>query len=327
MESKINIAVIGCGYWGKNLIRNFSELGCLYCVCDDDENLAREFSKTYSVKALNLNQIIENKDIHGVAIAVPAKHHYETTVKVIESRKHVFVEKPLALNIDEAEEMAFLAKKYEVQLMVGHLLQYHPAFIKLKKLIDEDSIGSIKYIYSNRRSFGKVRSDENVLWSFAPHDISMVLSLLDSMPVKVKANSFNFLDQNNEDMVNLDLYFNDNVSANISVSWVHPFKDHCLTVMGSNGSIVFNDTNDWNKKLLLLKSSIEKNRNNIELIKKDEEYIKIDELEPLQEECKHFINIIQDTNLSARTDGYEGLRVMNILKLAEKSLQNKFKDK
>ncbi len=327
MESKINIAVIGCGYWGKNLIRNFSELGCLYCVCDHDESLAREFSKTYTVKALTLNEIVENKEINAVAIAVPAKHHYKTTIEVIKSRKHVFIEKPLALRIDEAEEMIFLAKKYEVKLMVGHLLQYHPAFVKLKKLIDKDSIGSIRYIYSNRRSFGKVRSDENVLWSFAPHDISMVLSLIDAMPVRVKANSFNFLDQKNEDMVDINLYFNNNVSANISVSWVHPFKDHCLTVMGSNGSLVFNDTNDWDKKLLLFKNTIIKNRNNVELIKKDEEYIKIDKEEPLKEECKHFISIIKDTDLIARTDGEEGLRVMNVLKLAEKSIQNNFKEK
>ncbi len=185
----MSIAVIGCGYWGKNLIRNFYELGVLSAVSDSDKLLAKEFSEKYKVPSLTFEEVL-NSSVRGVVIAAPAKYHAKLTIDALEANKHVYVEKPLAMNKKEADEMIKKSNKKGMHLMVGHLLQYHPVFKKLKEMNEEKDFGDIQYIYSNRFSFGKIRSEENVIWSFAPHDISMILSLINS-PIKKNRNKKN----------------------------------------------------------------------------------------------------------------------------------------
>src|SRR6056300_747104 len=193
---KKNIAVIGCGHWGKNLVRNFYELGALASICDPDINIAKQYAEQYSVQSHSFSEIINNTNIKGVVLAVPAKHHAAMAIDAMKQGKHVFVEKPLAMNEAEATLVIKTAKENKVQLMVGHLLQYHPVFQKVKEMVLGGEIGEIDYMYSNRLSFGKVRTEEDVIWSFAPHDISMILSLANREPEFVTAYSTAVLQDN-----------------------------------------------------------------------------------------------------------------------------------
>ena len=184
--NEIEIAVIGCGHWGKNLVRNFSELGALKYVCDADISHANSIAKKYNVKAKSIEELLK-ADINGVVIAAPAEQHYEIAKSFLLAGKHVFVEKPLSLKINEAEELCKISNEHNKTLMVGHLLQYHSAFLKLKEMIQKGILGKIQYMYSNRLNLGKFRNEENILWSFAPHDISMLLSLAGDIPESVFA--------------------------------------------------------------------------------------------------------------------------------------------
>ena len=316
---KSNIAVVGCGYWGKNFVRNIHELNSLYCICEQDERIANSFTKKFNVPNYSFEQILADNNIIGIILSVPAKYHSKMAIKAMNSKKHVFVEKPLAMNIVEAKSMIEASKKNKVNLMVGHLLQYHPAFIKLKKLCYEGKIGNIKNIYSNRMSMGKVRSEEDVVWSFAPHDISMILSLINDPIKSIYASGNSILQNGISDIASIEIAFADNIKAKISVSWLHPFKEHKLTVIGEKGMIVFDDTQEWDAKLRLIDYSIEESVKDIQLIKK-ESTISSNQSEPLKEECIHFINLINKQAINI-TDGYEGLNVLKVLTEASRSLK------
>ena len=200
---KKNIAVVGCGYWGKNLVRNFYELGSLSAICDPDKKLSANFSKVYSVKDLSYEEVLSDSSINGVVLAVPAPLHASLAIQAMNNKKHVFVEKPLAMNQKEAEDMIEAAKKNNVKLMVGHLLQYHPVFMHIRKVVNSGELGKLYYISSSRLSFGKVRSEEDVIWSFAPHDISMILSLTNHPPHSVRTESSCILQKNIADTANV----------------------------------------------------------------------------------------------------------------------------
>ena len=229
---KKNIAVIGCGHWGKNLVRNFSELGALVAVCDPNDKLAKTYAKEHNVDNLSFTAIINDAAIEGVVLAVPAPLHASMAIEAMNAGKHVYVEKPLAMNKIEAAAMIASAKKNNVQLMVGHLLQYHPVFMAVRGLVDSGELGSLSYIYSNRLSFGKVRSEEDVIWSFAPHDISMVLSLTGEEPELVRTESSCILQPNIADTATVHMEFKSALKAHISVSWLHPYKEQKLVVVG-----------------------------------------------------------------------------------------------
>ena len=215
---KKNIAVIGCGYWGKNLVRNFSELGALAAICEPNIELAESYNQKYNVLNLSFDEILNDSNINGVVLAVPASLHASMAIKAIKAKKHVYVEKPLAMNETEALAMISAAKDSNVQLMIGHLLQYHPVFIKVREIVKSKKLGTIRYIYSNRLSFGIVRSEENVIWSFAPHDISMILSLTGSIPNNVYTISSKILQSNISDIATIHMNFEANLKAHISVS-------------------------------------------------------------------------------------------------------------
>ena len=208
----MKIAVIGCGYWGKNLVRNIFELGFLGGVCDENRQTAEKMSGDYSVPILTLDDIKKSEEIKGVVIASPAIQHGSLAKDMLGAGKHVFVEKPLSLTVKEAEETADLARTSQKILMVGHLLHYHPAYIKVKEMVADDIIGDIQHVFSYRMSFGKVRTEENVLWSFSPHDLSMVLGLIKEAPTQVKAQGVSYVSKNIYDISTVSLNFENNKS-------------------------------------------------------------------------------------------------------------------
>ena len=311
---KKSIAVAGCGYWGKNLVRNFFELGVLSSICDPNPSIVNTFAKKYNVKNCSYAEILDDTDIKGVVLAVPAELHASMSIDAMSKGKHVFVEKPLAMNEDEANLMIATAKKNNVQLMVGHLLQYHPIFKTVLKIVKNGDIGEINYIYSNRLSFGKVRSKEDVIWSFAPHDVSMILSLANEEPEHISCKSSSFLQKNLADIASIHMKFKSGIKSDLRVSWVNPLKEVKLVVTGKSGMLVFDDTKTWSEKLVLHSYEID-NLKELNLKKTKEEYIKVIEEEPLKNECQHFVNVVEG-NLKPFTDVFDGLKVLKVLTAA-----------
>jgi UDP-2-acetamido-3-amino-2,3-dideoxy-glucuronate N-acetyltransferase len=316
---KKNIAVVGCGHWGKNLVRNFSELGVLVAVCDPNDELAKTYAKEHNVDNLSFTEIINCAAIEGVVLAVPAPLHASMAIEAMNAGKHVYVEKPLAMNKIEAAAMIESATENDVQLMVGHLLQYHPVFIAIRGLVDSGELGSLNYVYSNRLSFGKVRSEEDVIWSFAPHDISMILSLTGQEPEVVRTESSCILQPNIADTATVHMEFKSALKAHISVSWLHPYKEQKLVVVGENAMAVFDDTKPWNEKLALYHHSVKSSGGIPTLEKAEVEYLEVSQSEPLKNECQHFIDVVSG-NILPLTNGDEGLRVLNVLELASKTV-------
>jgi len=317
------IAVIGSGYWGKNIVRNFHQLGALKLICDKNETLIDQIKDQYpSVETcIALNDVLTRDDIHALVIATPAETHYTLTREALLAGKHVFVEKPLALTVEEAQELVELADKNQLTLMVGHLLQYHSAFMRLKELASNGELGRINYIYSHRLNLGKIRREENILWSFAPHDISMILSLAGEEPENVYATGGNYLHKKIADVTTTHLEFPSGLRAHIFVSWLHPFKEQKLVVVGDSKMAVFDDTQSWPDKLLLYPHKI-KWQNNIPVPTKGEpERLNIPQTEPLRLECKHFLECIT-TGKQPLTDGKEGVQVLKVLNASQASLDS-----
>lgn len=317
----IKISVIGCGYWGKNLVRNFSQLGALYSVCDASQELATKASQDYGVPVHTLDQVLQS-DVDGVVIAAPAAQHYTLTKQALKAGKHVFVEKPLSLNVNEAQELCSLSKAVDRKLMVGHLLQYHPAFLELKRLMSKGQLGRLQYVYSNRLNLGKFRNEENILWSFAPHDISMILALAGDIPESVYATGACHLNPRIHDVTTTHLTFKSGIEAHIFVSWLHPFKEQKLVVVGDHGMAVFDDGCDWGEKLKLYPHKVNWVDGLPQPEKADMVNVPLDVSEPLKLECQHFIESISQKT-EPRTNGAEGLRVLQVLDAAQKSLHSK----
>lgn len=315
----MTIAVIGCGYWGKNLVRNFAELGVLVGVCDALQSNAKKLSDLYQVPVLSLEEIFSNEAIKGVVIAAPAAQHAMLTERALKASKHVFVEKPLALQVNQAKQLCDIAKKYNRTLMVGHLLQYHPAFVELKQIVHRGELGKLQYIYSNRLNLGKFRNEENILWSFAPHDISMILGLVGDTPETVYAVGSHHLSPKIADITNTHLAFRNGINAHIFVSWLHPYKEQKLVVVGDRGMAVFDDSQPWEDKLQLYPHQINWINGVPNPAKADAVRVAITNAEPLRLECQHFIDCIEQ-GINARTDGAEGLNVLSVLDAAQRSL-------
>jgi predicted dehydrogenase len=315
---KKNIAVIGCGHWGKNLVRNFAELGALAAVCDPNDQLAQSYADKYNIANLSFAAILANASVEGVVLAVPAPLHASMAIEAMNAGKHVYVEKPLAMNRVEAEAMIESAKENGIQLMVGHLLQYHPVFMAVRGLVESGKLGALSYIYSNRLSFGKVRSEEDVIWSFAPHDISMILSLTGQEPEVVRTESSCILQPDIADTATVHMEFKSAVKAHVSVSWLHPFKEQKLVVVGQGGMAVFDDTKPWAEKLALYRHVVQTTGGLPSLEKAEVEYLEIPQSEPLRNECQHFLNVVSE-NVAPLTDGDEGLGVLKVLSAASLS--------
>jgi len=313
------IAVIGSGYWGQNLVRNFHELGALECVCDVREVALTEARTKYNVRtATEFNSILEDPAVDGVVIAAPAAQHYDLARRALNCGKDVYVEKPLSLRVEEGDELVQLATERHRILMVGHILEYHPAILELKKRIREGELGKIRYIYSSRLNMGKLRTEENILWSFAPHDISAILFLLGEAPQAVCSQGGSYLDPRIYDTTLTTCEFGTGVKAHIFVSWLHPFKEQRLVVVGGKKMAVFDDVEPENK-LVLYSHSIEWLDRMPVAHKDGGEVVPLPRQEPLRAECEHFLESIR-TRRTPRTDGKSALRVLEVLSACEESL-------
>ena len=312
----IKLAVIGGGYWGKNLIREYNSLGVLDTICDINEKQLQNYKTKYNnIKTTTCwNSVLENKEVTAVCIALPAELHYSYSKKSLLNGKDVFVEKPITLNTKEAEELVKIAKKENKILMVGHLLHYHPGIIKIKELILNNKIGKIKNITSNRLSLGKFRKFENVLWSFAPHDISLVLGLVNDMPEKVICYGKDHINKGIHDVTNSILLFK-NAYVNINVNWLNPYKEQKMSIIGEKGMIIFDDVSKDNKITYFPEYINYSSDINAEPtpIKNNGINIFFDDSDsPLTIECQHFIKCC-GTRKTPITDGEEGLKVLKVL--------------
>ena len=316
-----NIAVIGSGYWGKNLIRNYHGLGALRVICDKNETVLAAFKAQYPDvdTCIALNDVLSNEDVKGVVIATPAETHFRIAREALLAGCHVYVEKPLVLDETEGVELIKLARECQLVLMVGHLLQYHPVFERLRTLATSGELGRINYIYSHRLNLGKIRREENILWSFAPHDISMILSLAGESPEHVTATGGYYLHKKIADVTTTHMTFPSGLQAHIFVSWLHPFKEQKLVVVGDRKMAVFDDTLSWPDKLVLYPHRIDWNNNMPVPVKAEPERLDILQDEPLKLECLHFLDCIANGK-PPLTDGTEGLRVLKVLNAAQQSL-------
>ncbi len=320
-KSQVRVAVVGVGYWGKNLARNFHELGALEVLCDTDPSAEATCKSRYQgIRFLSdYAKLLADPSVDAVALATPAVTHYEMAKAALKAGKDVLVEKPLAIDVKHGEELVKVAEEKERILMVGHILRYHPAILKLKQLIKDGALGKINYLYSNRLNIGKIRTEENILWSFAPHDISVMLSLLDEMPSQVTCQGSTHLSQNIPDVTLSHFEFPSGVQAHIFVSWLHPIKEQRLVVVGSEKMAVFDDTAEH--KLVLYPHKVEWRDRIPTAIKADAEAVALDDREPLRAECQHFLDCVE-TRRSPVSNGTEGLRVLRVLDACQRALNN-----
>jgi UDP-2-acetamido-3-amino-2,3-dideoxy-glucuronate N-acetyltransferase len=314
------VGVVGCGYWGRNLVRNFNELGRLAAVCDVELPRLEEMQRKYCVRATSsMEELLAIPEVSAVAISAPAAQHFELAKRALLAGKDVFVEKPLALHIEEGEELVDLARKHSRILMVGHLLHYHPAVVELRRMLQEGEMGKVEYISSSRLNLGKLRTEEDILWSFAPHDISAILYLLDEMPSSVAAQGASYLNHPISDVTLTILSFASGVKAHIFLSWLHPFKEQKLVIVGDRKMAVFDDTQP-EQKLVLYPHRIDW-VNRVPVARRAEgEVVPLGKDEPLRLECMHFLECVRD-HKTPRTDGENGLRVLKILHAAGKSIR------
>lgn len=326
----VKVAVVGAGYWGKNLVRNFYSVkgGQLKYVVDLDEKKLAKFEKDYpGVKGVkDVSVALNDPEVAGIIIATPAPAHFAVAKQALEAGKHVYVEKPLTLDVKESEALVALAKQKDRKLMVGHLMEYHSAVTWLKDYIDRGELGDILYAYATRVNLGIVRSHENAWWSLAPHDVSIILYLFGAEPDYVSARGECYLQEGIEDVVFANLHFKDKRMAQIHVSWLDPHKDRKLTIVGKKRMVVFDDMAPEKIKIFDRGVNADKQEfaNYAEYLTIRNGDISMPYLEmkePLSIECAHFIQAIAE-NKTPRSDGEDGLRVVRVLDAAERSLKN-----
>lgn len=316
----VKVAHVGCGYWGKNLVRNFSELGALAAVVDGHGPTRDAMAKTYGVAGRELADVLDDPAIDAVSIATPAETHAQIALAALARGKHVYVEKPLALTLADCDAMIAAAEKAGRVLMVGHLLQYHPIFVAFAQKVREGLIGELRYVYSNRMSLGKFRTEENALWSLAPHDISMVLRLTGASPTVVTAQGAAYVTPGLADWATVQMVFPGGVRGHVQVSWLHPFKEQRLVAVGSDGMLVFEDSEpDWARKLVHYAHRVDLSGRAPEPVKADAAYLEVARGEPLKAECRHFIDCAAN-GTQPTTDGREGRAVLDVLSRAEAAL-------
>jgi predicted dehydrogenase len=330
MPSMIRTAVVGCGYWGKNLVRNFHRLSDLRLCCDTSDKVRASIATAFPNVPVTADYeaVLADPGIQAVVLATPAASHAAMAIRALRAGKHVFVEKPLALNASDARAVLRAAEEADRILMVGHLLEYHPAVNYIKDMIDSGELGDVYYLYSQRLNLGKVRSDENALWSLAPHDISVALYLLGEEPEEVQSSGQAFLQEGVEDVTFITLRFASGRVAHIHVSWLDPHKERRLTVVGTRRMVVFNDM-ESQEKIKVYDKGVDRPRTEAaeyesyaELLQLREGDIVIPRLplsEPLALECSEFLRAVE-TGIPPRSDGADGLRVVTTLEAAQAAL-------
>jgi len=319
---RVATALVGCGYWGKNLARNLHQLGHLEVVCDSSAAALEGARASYKgVRTTrSYERVLDDPKLKAVALASPAAQHYAMSKAALLAGKDVFVEKPLALRVPEAEELVALARQKKRVLMVGHILEYHPAVRKLKELVDGGELGEIHYVYSNRANLGKVRQEENILWSFAPHDISVILLLVGAMPEWATTSGESYLQHQVADVTMTCLGFPGKARAHIFVSWLHPLKEQKLVVIGSRKMAIFDDVAKEGK-LKIFDKGIDMREGRPVVRQTSESTLFFPDMEPLREELLHFADCVRSRR-NPRTDGENGLRVLRVLDACQRSLES-----
>jgi len=320
-KATANVAVVGCGHWGRNLIRNFYSLGHLRAICESNPAALEVFEAQCpgAQGYQRFEDLLKDPEIDAVVLATPAEWHYPMAMAALSAGKDVFVEKPLALDAEDGREMVLEAHERGAILMVGHLLRYHPAILKIQEMVADGTLGRLDYIYSNRLSMGKIRQEENALWSFAPHDISVILALVGQMPVQVTATGGAYLQPNIADVTVSNLLFDRGTRCHIFVSWLHPYKEQRLVVVGSKQMVVFEDSRAENK-LMAFDKHIEWKNGALEATKPQGTPIPFAAEEPLRRECQHFVDCVLHRK-APLTTGEEGVRVLQVLQACQRSLQ------
>ena len=316
----MKLAAVGAGYWGVNLIRVFHRLGVLGRICDFNVPRLQQLAAEYPDVPVepSYDAILNDSSIDAVVIATPAETHYDLARRALRAGKDVFVEKPLVLRADEAEELTALSARMGRILMVGHLLEYHPAIARLQQLITEGEMGRIEYIYSNRLNLGKVRREENALWSFAPHDISVILLLLKELPIQVTATGGTYLQPNIADVTVSTMLFSHGTRAHLFVSWLHPYKEQKLVVVGEKRMAVFDDVRKT-EKLQLYDKRIDLVNGQFVVERPTAQAVDFPADEPLMVECRHFIECVE-TRRTPKSDGVDAWRVLKVLEASQRSL-------
>jgi predicted dehydrogenase len=332
----IKLGIIGCGYWGANLVRNFYNTNnCEIKIVAEASSARQDFvAKNYPEIQITseYTDLLKDKEIDAIIVATPASNHFQIAKESLNAGKHVFVEKPLALTSKDAEELVELAEKKKKTLMVGHTVIYNEPIKKVKEFIDSGEIGEIYYAYASRVNLGKVRSDVNVMWNLAPHDVSVLLYLLNKKPVKVTAKGFSYIQENIEDVVYLNISFEKNINAQIHLSWLDPNKRRDITIVGSKKMLVYDDISP--ERIKIYDKGIDKQNKHAylgeykdfaeyQLIQRagDITIPKVTINEPLKIECQHFIECIC-SNKEPLTGGRSALDVVRILEAADTSLKN-----
>lgn len=320
-QSNPKVAVAGIGNWGRNLVRNFGNLGALAALCDAEKSVEETYRRQYQGVTFHcdFDALLGDSTVKAVALATPAVTHYEMAKAALEAGKDVFVEKPLSIDVKHGEDLVRIAAAKGRILMVGHILRYHPAILKIQELIRDGVLGKISYLYSNRLNIGKIRTEENILWSFAPHDISVMLALLNEMPTRVSCHGSAYLNHDVCDVTLSHFGFPSGVQAHIFVSWLHPVKEQRLVVVGSEKMAVFDDTAE--NKLVLYPHKVEWRNRVPTAVKANAENVELDDREPLRAECQHFLESIE-SRISPVSDGAEGLRVLRVLDACQRALAN-----
>lgn len=316
------LALIGCGYWGKNHARNLFALGALKLICDPSDH-GRENAGKFAPDCELVDQADEafkRSDIDGVVIATPAETHCELALKAFAAGKHVMVEKPMALTYRDALNMKSASEEAGRTLLVGHLLEYHPAITAIKEFIANGRLGKIQYIYSNRLNFGKIRTEENALWSFAPHDIALILRLTGAAPFEVSCTGGNYITPNLADVSVSHLHFDQGVRAHIFVNWLNPFKEQKLVVIGDKKMAVFNDT-DPKEKLVIYNQRVDFDGHVPVLEKAERDVVPLPVAEPLRTQCEVFLDCIRN-GTKPLTDAQSGIDVLRVLQACQHSLQS-----
>jgi UDP-2-acetamido-3-amino-2,3-dideoxy-glucuronate N-acetyltransferase len=318
-QSTPAIAVIGAGYWGKNIIRVLHELGALHTICTRNQATLHDLLAHYPGVAgtPSIDEVTRNEKISAVCIATPSHTHFNFAKRALEAGKDVLVEKPLCLSVKDGEHLVALAQQRGRILMVGHQLWYHPAVIKIHEMVAGGELGPLLYLASNRLNFGRFRGHEDVIWSIAPHDISLILGLVGNMPIFIKAHGHGHCNSMGTDSAALLLDFGSGSKAHVFVSRLHPFKEQRLVVVGEKQMAVFDDTAPWPEKLAKFSYTLNISEEIPNADLQQAEPIPLTPQEPLKAECEHFIHCIK-TRSTPKTDGNEALRVVQVLEVCHK---------
>ncbi|XDZ65671.1 Gfo/Idh/MocA family protein [Alphaproteobacteria bacterium LSUCC0684] len=320
MGKDVRVALFGCGMWGRNIARNLDELNCLEAVVDADPVAAQTFADTFGCRAMSVEDAVSSQEIDAVAIVTSAPSHHDLVTRALEAGKPVFVEKPLALCLDEAEAIARVSSETGHPVVVGHLIRYHAAFETMLDCIRAGEIGDLRHIRASRLAPGRIRDTESALYDLCPHDLALIAALTgEEIPSRVEAHAISHITPGIDDMVTAQLEFSSGITASVQANWYNPVKIHNLTVIGSTAALVFDDTKPWKAKLKRHPFAVTKDNGAITLDRGDAQPIPLEESEPLKAEMAHFLDVAKGS--PPRTGLAEALYVQAIMTRMETAIR------